>query len=86
MGFKISPRVIGFSAGLQLLFSIVLALRSRAESGTIRARRNNPGGLFRLLRSVRSIQHVTAAATGPGWRSTVEIPPDLCTFDAKVLR
>ena len=51
MGFKISPRAIGFSAGLRLPFSIILALRSRAESRTTRARRNNPGGLFRLLRS-----------------------------------
>jgi drug/metabolite transporter (DMT)-like permease len=49
MGFKISPRAIGFSAGLQLPFSIILALRSRAESRTIRARRNNPGGLFRCF-------------------------------------
>jgi hypothetical protein len=47
MGFKISPRAIGFSAGLQLPFSIILALRSRAES------RNNqsppeppPAGFF----------------------------------------
>src|ERR1700722_4286507 len=51
MGFKISPRAIGFSAGLQLPFSIILALRSRAESRTIRARRNTPRGLFHLLHS-----------------------------------
>src|ERR1700722_14911101 len=66
MGFKISPRAIGFSAGLQLPFSIILALRSRAASRTIRARRNNPGGLFPLASFARSIQHVTAAATGLG--------------------
>jgi hypothetical protein len=51
MGFKILPRAIGKRAGLQLPFSVILALRSRAGSRTIRARRNNPGGLFRLLRS-----------------------------------
>ena len=44
--FKISPRATGFSAGLQLPFSIILALRSRVESRTIRARRNKSGGLF----------------------------------------
>ena len=49
MGFKISPRAIGKRSGLQLPFSIILALRSRAESRTIRARRNNPGGLFRCF-------------------------------------
>jgi hypothetical protein len=86
MGSKTSPRAIGFSAGLQLPLSIILALQSRAESRTIRARRNKPGGLFVCF--VRALDPARDCGGDRAWnrRSTVEVPPDLCTFDAKVLR
>ena len=74
MGFKISRRAIGKRAGLQLPFSTILTLRSRAESGTVRARRNNPGGLLRLLGSCGV--GCWSVSLRPPCRSLAVMPPD----------
>ena len=46
MGFKISPRAIGFSAGLRLPFSIILALRPALRAEQSEPAATTPAGFF----------------------------------------